>query len=278
MQIIDAHHHLWDRGRFIYSWLKERPPIDRDYLLRDYEEAIQGSGVVKSVFVQAGVDEPFAMQEARWALSMAQGSGPVAGVVAWAPVERPDLEDYLEKLGEDDHLKGIRRLIQGEADDFCARPEFVAGVEKVAARGLSFDLCIYHPQLAAAVELVRQVPQASFVLDHIGKPGIKEGLMEPWSRQIGELAQLDNVVCKLSGLVTEADLDNWTPQDLRPYIERVVEVFGYDRLMFGSDWPVSTLAASYDRWLEVVYQALEGASQAEKEQVLQGTAARFYQL
>ena len=278
MQIIDAHHHLWERGRFAYSWLKELPAIDRDYLIRDYEEAIQTSGVVKSVFVQAGVDERFAIQEARWVLSMAEGSGPVEGVVAWAPVERPDLEEYLEKLGEHDKLKGIRRLIQGESRDFCARPEFVSGVAKVAERGLSFDLCIYHPQLAAAIDLARRVPQASFVLDHIGKPGIKDGSTEPWSTQIGELAGLDNVVCKLSGMVTEADWEEWTPRDLRPYIERVVDVFGYDRLMFGSDWPVSTLAAEYGRWVEVVQEALAGASEEDRRQVLWRTAARFYRL
>jgi len=279
VEIIDAHHHLWDRGRFKYGWLKEYPAIDRDFLLRDYQEAIRDCGVVKSVHVQAGVDEQFGLQETRWILSMADMGGPVAGVVGWAPVERDDLEDFLEKLGSHPRLKGIRRLIQGEPDPgFCARPEFVAGVRKLGARSLSFDLCIYHPQLPAAIELARQVPEVQFVLDHIGKPNIREGVLEPWKTHIRELAALENVVCKVSGVATEADWQQWTPQDLRPYLEHVIEVFGFDRLMFGSDWPVCTLAAGYRRWLEVVQEAVRQASAAEQRQLFWETAARFYRL
>ena len=278
MEIIDAHHHLWDRGRFTYSWLKQVPAIDRDYILRDYEEVVKGTGVTRSVHVQAEVDPLYGIQETRWILSMAEPEGPIAGVVGWAPIEQPGLEAFLKSLGTHPKLKGIRRLIQSEADArFCARPEFVAGVRCLAPLGLSFDLCIFHPQLAAAIELVRQVPEVSFVLDHIGKPAIRDRLLEPWKTQLRELAALPNVWCKVSGMATEAGPD-WQPADLRPYLDHVVDCFGFSRLMWGSDWPVCTLATEYRRWLDFVRDAVKGVGEAEQRQLFGGTAAAFYRL
>ena len=276
--IIDAHHHLWDKSRFNYSWLAQVPDIDRNFLIADYEESIRGTGVVKSVFVQADVDPQFALQETRWVLSLAEAATPIEGVVAWAPVEDPALDDYLEKVGEHPQLKGFRRLIQTEDSDFCTRPEFVAGVRRLAALGYSFDLCIYHPQLTAAIELVRQVPEMSFVLDHVGKPDIAAGTIQPWKEQLLELAAMPNTCCKISGMVTEADPKNWTAQTLRPYIDSAIEAFGFERVMFGSDWPVCLLGASYSQWLETVFAAVEGASEAEREHLFCATAARFYRL
>ncbi len=280
MQIIDAHHHLWDRSRFSYSWLAQVSEIDRDFLIADYEESIAGTGVVKSVHVQADVDAEFALQETRWVLSIADDErSPVEAVVAWAPVESDELESYLDRLGTHAKLKGVRRLIQSEADiDFCKSPEFVSGVRKLAARGLSFDLCLYHPQLAAAIELVKQVPEMSFVLDHIGKPDIKSQLFSPWKEQIQELASLPNICSKISGMVTEADLRAWKPQDLRPYMDCVIEAFGFERVMFGSDWPVALQGVKYDRWLEVVQDAVLRASALEQEQLFYETAASFYRM
>ncbi|MBM3279786.1 MAG: amidohydrolase [Candidatus Handelsmanbacteria bacterium] len=279
MEIIDAHHHLWDRGRFSYRWLSQVPAIDRDYILKDYQEVISGTGVGQSIHVQAEVDPLYGIQETRWVLSMADAGGPIAGVVGWAPIEEPGLPEFLEKLGTHPRLKGIRRLIQSEKDvRFCARPEFVAGVRRLAPLNLSFDLCIYHPQLGAAIELVRQVPEVNFVLDHIGKPGIKDRLLEPWKTQLRELAYLPNVWCKVSGVATEAEWAAWTPADQRPYLDHVIDCFGFSRLMWGSDWPVCTLAVEYRRWLETVQEVVRGASQAEREQLFRGTAATFYRL
>lgn len=279
MEIIDAHHHLWDRARFGYAWLKQVPALDRDFLLRDYQQAIAGTGVVKSVHVQADVDPEYGIQETRWLLSMVEAGGPVAGVVAWAPVERPELGEFLDRLGTHPALKGVRRLIQGEADPgFCARPEFAAGVRALAARGLSFDLCVYHHQLPAVIQLVRQVPEASFVLDHIGKPDIRGQALEPWRTHLRELAALDNVVCKVSGVATEAHWERWTAADVRPYLDQVIAAFGFGRLMFGSDWPVSTLAVDYRRWLDLVREVVREASAAEQRQLFWETAARFYRL
>ena len=279
MEIIDAHHHLWERGRFRYSWLRGFPALDRDYLLHDFEQVARECGVARSVFVQADTDPAFGLQETKWALSLAQAGPTIAGVVGWAPVGADDLEDFLEKLGTHPLLKGVRRLIQGEPDpDFCTRPGFVAGVRCLAQRGLSFDLCVYHRQLPAVIRLVRQVPEASFVLDHAGKPGIATGQIEPWKSHIRELAGLENVVCKVSGMVTEAEWGTWKAADLRPYLEQVVQAFGFGRVMFGSDWPVSTLAADYRRWLETVQEAVRDATSREQEQLFSGTATRFYRL
>ena len=278
--IIDAHHHLWDRGRFRYSWLHQTPNIDRDYLLRDYESVIAGTGVVQSVHVQADVDEPWALQETNWLLSIADGVGPVTAVVGWAPVERAaELESFLEEQGEHLRLKGYRRLIQSEDDpDFAARDEFVQGVRRLGEGGLSFDLCVYHHQLPAVVKLARQTPDTMLVLDHIGKPDIRAGQLDPWRDHMRELAAMGNVYCKLSGMTTEADQNSWTIDDLRPYAEAVIDAFGFSRLMFGSDWPVSTQAVSYQQWVATVMELVSGASSGELDALLRGTATRFYRL
>lgn len=280
LDIVDAHHHLWDRGRFRYSWLSQAPAIDRDHLLPDYESVIAGSGVVRSVHVQADVDEQWALQETNWLLSMADGAGPVTAVVGWAPVERPEeLEKFLEQQGDNPWLKGFRRLLQGESDDgFAAREEFVGGVRRLGKSGFSFDLCIYHHQLPAVIELARQVPDTPLVLDHIGKPDIRSGRLDPWQQNIGELAAMDHVYCKMSGMTTEADFAAWTVDDLRPYADTIIDAFGFSRLMFGSDWPVSTQAVDYQRWLDTVSELTSGASAGERDALMRGTATRFYRL
>ena len=279
MAIIDAHHHLWERGRFSYPWLRGNPVLDRDFLLREYTRLSAAAGVTHSVFVQAETEPCHGLQEARWALSMVSAEGPVTGVVAWAPVESNALEQHLDQLGDDPGLKGIRRLLQGEPDPrFCVRPEFVAGARHVAARELVLDICVYHHQLPAVIELVDAVPHGHFVLDHIGKPAIRSAQLEPWATHIRALAERDNVSCKLSGVATEADWECWSVADLQPYIETVIEAFGYRRLMFGSDWPVSTQAVSYARWLEIVEQALLPAGSEARAQVMAGTAAAVYGL
>lgn len=199
--------------------------------------------------------------------------------MAWAPVERPDLEEHLEKLGSHPRLKGVRRLIQGEGDpDFCARPEFVAGVRRLGEVGLSFDVCVYHHQLPAVVRLARAAPDTPMVLDHIGKPAIADGQLTPWRDHIAELASMDHVWCKLSGLVTEARWEEWSSADLQPYADAVIEAFGYERLMFGSDWPVCTLASEYAAWLAAVRELTGGAARNELAWLFAGAAERFYRL
>ena len=187
--------------------------------------------------------------------------------------------DALDRLAEIPEVKGVRRMIQLEPDlEFCVRPEFVRGVQLLERYGLSFDICISHIQMANTIELVRQCPNVQFVLDHIGKPDIAAGLMEPWKAELAELARIPNVRCKLSGTVTEADHEGWTPNDLRPYIDHVVESFGFDRVMFGGDWPVVLLAAPYTRWVETLESALSGSSEDELRMVFRDNAIEFYRL
>jgi L-fuconolactonase len=278
-KIVDAHHHLCDRGRFRYQWLADRSTIHRDFLPRDYAQAIEDTDVDRSVHVQADVDECFALQETRWVLKSADDEGPVEAVVGWAPVEKKDdLSKYLDDLGEHPRLKGFRRLIQGESADFAARDELIEGVRALGERGYSFDVCIRHHQLASVVELARECPQTAIVLDHVGKPDIAKGELEPWTHDLKQLASLQHVYCKLSGMVTEADWSCWTVDQLKPFAQVVIDAFGFDRLMFGSDWPVSTLAADYKRWLYVVDELIEGATGDQQCALFEGTATSFYRL
>jgi L-fuconolactonase len=181
-------------------------------------------------------------------------------------------------LAEDTLVKGIRRLIQGEDIDFCIQPNFMNGVKTLARYGLSFDICIFHPQLANAIRLVEQCPNVQFILDHIGKPDIKNQLFEPWKQEIKILAEFPNVYCKISGLVTEANHENWTPADLQPYIEHVIDCFGFDRVIYGSDWPVSTLASDYLLWVRTLQEAVSESTPEELKKLFHDNAIKFYRL
>jgi L-fuconolactonase len=198
--------------------------------------------------------------------------------VAFAPLEKGAAAgDALARLAANPLVKGVRRLIQSEADpEFCVKPDFVRGVRSLAAHGLSFDLCLRHPQLAAALRLVRQCPDVRFVLDHLGKPEIRSGRLEPWRAELRELSRRENVWCKLSGLVTEADHAGWKPADLRPYLDHAIGCFGLDRVMFGGDWPVSTLATDYPRWVAALDEALRGCTPDEAQRVYVRNAERCY--
>jgi L-fuconolactonase len=219
------------------------------------------------------------LKETAWVTSLAAVEPRIRGIVAWAPLEEGrQVAPFVEKLAEDTLVKGIRRLIQGESVDFCIQPNFVNGVKTLARYGLSFDLCIFHPQLANAIRLVEQCPNIQFILDHIGKPDIKNQLFEPWKQEIKTLAEFPNVYCKISGLVTETDHENWTPADLQPYIEHVINCFGFDRVIYGSDWPVSTLASKYPRWVQTLQEAVSGCTPEELKKLFYDNAIKFYRL
>ena len=200
--------------------------------------------------------------------------------MAWAPLELGDgARSSLEKMAANPRIKGVRRIIQFEPDqNFCLRPAFVHGVQLLSEYHFSFDICINHNQLANTIRLVQQCPDTSFVLDHIGKPDIKNGLLDPWREQIAELARIPNVVCKISGLATEADNDHWTKAQLRPYINHVIDCFGFERVMFGGDWPVATEATDCPRWVETLLWAVAGCSEIELTHLFRDTASRFYHL
>jgi len=232
------------------------------------------------VFVQCDTHPDDGLKETAWVTDLATRVEPrIQGIVAWAPLEEGEqVAPFVEKLAENPLVKGIRRLIQSESVDFCVQSDFVNGVKTLSRYGLSFDICIFHPQLANAIRLVEQCPHVQFILDHIGKPDIKNQLFDPWKQEIQTLAALPNVHCKISGLVTEADFEAWTPADLQPYIEHIITCFGFARVIYGSDWPVSTQASEYPRWVQALREAVSGCSPEELNNLFRDNAIKFYRL
>ena len=279
MQIVDTHQHLWDPDLFRYSWLKSVPSLDRPFRFPDYLEATQGLNVIKSVHLEADVDEPFMLDETRYVLALAgQRDNPLAGIVACARPEREDFRAYLDKIVGHAKLKGIRRVLHTQPDDAGQGKTFVRNISALADYGLSFDLCVLARQLPIAINLASMCTDVMFILDHCGVPQVKEKQLDPWRSHIAEIAKLPNVHCKVSGLVAYADPARWTEDDLRPYVEHVISCFGWDRVLFGSDWPVCTLAASYKRWVEALLSITRNAGASNQKKLFHDNAIRVYRL
>ena len=275
--IIDSHLHLWDPQRLSYPWLFD--PLDRPFLPADFQAASAGVDIEALVFLECAAETRLAFDEAQQVLAWAKEEPRIAAMVCNAALEQGDaVRADLERLAATDKVRGIRRIYQDEPDpEFCLRPDFVTGVRALADYGLSFDLCLKHPQLLATIGLVDACPNVSMVLDHIAKPGIAAGLMQPWADQMRDLARRENVVCKLSGVATEAAAD-WTRDTLRPYMEVALECFGPSRIMFGGDWPVSTLRLTYPGWVALVDEVIADLSEAEQRQIYCDTARAFYRI
>jgi len=279
--IVDTHLHIWDTANLRYPWLADVPRLNQSFLPDDYRKAMQGIRIEKMVFVQCECDFSQFKNEVAWVTEQARKEPRIRGIVAWAPLEKGKaVRDDLSELAGNPLVKGIRRIIQFEDDPaFCLHPDFVTGVRMLADFGMHFEICIKgDEQFKNTIELVRQCPEVPFILDHIGKPYIKEKIIELWGQYLKTLAGLPNTWCKMSGLVNEADWVNWTAADLKPYIEHVFECFGFDRVMFGGDWPVCTLAADCRQWLATLREALEGCSQTQKEKIFKTNAEKFYRL
>ena len=277
--IVDTHVHLWHPKQLRYPWLKDVPNLNKPFLLQDYSDAHQDLKIESIVFVQCDTHPDDGFKETSWVTSLAIVEPRIKGIVAWAPLEEGEqVAPFVEKLAEESLVKGIRRLIQSEDIDFCIQPNFVNGVKTLSKFNLSFDLCIFHPQLSNTISLVEQCPHVQFILDHIGKPDIKNQLFDPWKQDIKRLASFENVYCKISGLVTEADHNLWTPEDIQPYIDHVIEAFSFDRVIYGSDWPVSTLATDYPRWVQTLTDAVAGCSTDELNKLFHDNAKEFYRL
>ena len=279
--IIDSHLHVWDTRILEYPWLSEIAALNRPFLITDYREATADLDIEAMVFMQCEAVPSQALAEAEWVAKLARNEEPrIKTIIPWAPIERgEECASFLQVIQKIPQVKGVRRLIQSEADpEFCLQPEFIAGLRILSEYDLSFDICISHIQLANSIRMVQSCPEVQFVIDHIAKPDIKNGVRDPWRREIMELSHLDNVVCKVSGLVTEADVQRWTVGDLRPYIEHVIECFGGDRVMFGGDWPVCTLAASYKGWYEALAEILIDYSAEEQRKLFRDNAARVYRI
>lgn len=277
-RIVDAHHHVWDLGVRDQDWITgpRLAPLRRNFTMEELRPQAEAVGVRASVLVQT-VCVP---QETPEFLALAEADPLVAGVVGWTDLTAPDVADALAALREGaggGYLVGIRHQVQSEPDPrWLCRPEVLRGLAAVAEAGLAYDLVVAPEQLPAAVAAARAVPGLDFVLDHLGKPRIAEGRREPWAAWAARLAALPNTSCKLSGMVTEADWRRWSLADLRPYADTVLEAFGPDRLMFGSDWPVCLLAADYQQVFEAARDLTRELSPADREAVFSGTAARVY--
>ena len=278
--IVDSHVHLADPKRFGYAWTKNAPSLNRTVLPQDLTKAAAPVQVDQIVFVEVDVDHPQHVAEAAWIQSLAQADPRVKGMVAALPLEKGKAaQAELDKLRQNKILRGIRRLIQNQADpDFCIQPKFIEGLKLLSAHDLVFDICIFHHHLPNAIKMVRQCPEVRFILDHIGKPAIKAGVMDPWRKDLKELASLPNVHCKISGVTTEADHKNWTREQLKPYIAHTIDVFGFDRVMYGGDWHVLELAGTYPQWVEIVDWVVDSATPAEKRKLFRDNAIRFYRL
>ncbi len=276
--IIDSHQHFWQHGQpFDYSWqdAEELAPIRRDFMPEDLEPLIRQVGVDRTVFVQTQHDTA----ENRWALDLADKHDFIAGVVGWVDLASEQCEEQLLEFRQHPKFVGIRHITQDEPDDnFIVRPDVIRGLKVLQKHGVPFDLLFYVRHLRHAATLARELPELPMVIDHLAKPRIKDGALAEWIADFLAAAAFPNVYCKLSGMVTEADWQNWKPADLRPWVDAALEHFGPQRCMFGSDWPVCELAATYDQVYSALVEVLGPLGESESAAIFGTTAAQFYGL
>ena len=278
--ILDSHHHLWDTAVVDYSLFQTIERLNRPFTAAEFEGEAAPLGIAQSICVEAASAGADGRLETEWLLAEANRSERIIALVAWAPLEQPDLVAHLDWLATLDRkpIVGVRRSFEFEPDDFPSTPAVVEGARVAGERGLAVDLVLFSRSLAATTVLVESCPQTQFVLDHLGKPPIREGRFEPWAGQLRELARLPNIVCKLSGLATEADRTNWGIDDLRPYVEQAFDCFGSERMLFGTDWPVVELAGGAGRWLAAARELLAELDKFAQAAVFGENARRIYGL
>ena len=273
---IDSHQHFWRYDTARDAWITDSMAVlKRDFLPEHLAAELAANGFDASIAVQADQSE----NETMFLLDLAEKNERVAGVVGWVDLLSPRLAENLEYFSHFSKLRGFRHIAQAEPDDrFLVREDFLKAVAQLRPFGFTYDILIYPKQLPAAIELAARLPEQRFVIDHLAKPQIKAGKTAPWAAQMREIAQNRNVFCKISGLVTEADWKHWKPDDFKPYLDVVFDAFAADRLMFGSDWPVCLLAATYRQVNQLMEEYVKGYSEADKEKFFGGNAARFYEL
>jgi L-fuconolactonase len=270
---LDAHQHFWKFNPSEYSWMQPDWPIRRDFLPPDLHPLLMQTGFEGSIAVQARQS----MEETDWLLDLANEQPFIKAVVGWVDLRSERVEEELARLASHATFAGVRHVVQDEPDDrFMDGTDFRRGIGKLTQFNLTYDLLVFARQLSAAIRLVSCFPEQRFVLDHMGKPDIKQGTISPWREQLIELGKHPNVMCKISGLVTEANWHNWTKAEFQPFLEVALEAFGMSRLMFGSDWPVCLLAGSYAQVFGLVQDFLTSLSIEAKAQIFGGNAERFY--
>lgn len=274
--IVDSHHHFWRYDPVEYGWISDSMrALRRDFLPADLRREVEAAGVDGVVSVQASQT----LSETRALLAHARGNDFIRGVVGWVPLVDPAVRGTLEELAQDPWLRACRHVLQDEPDDeYMLRRDFNDGVRAVTAAGLVYDILIFERHLPQTLEFVDRHPDQVFVLDHIGKPRIRDGSFGAWRAAIRDLARRPNLYCKLSGMATEADWERWSEAELARYMDAVLDAFGPRRLMYGSDWPVCLVAVGYARWFELVAGFAARLSADERDRVLGGTAAEAYRL
>jgi len=274
--IVDSHQHFWRVGRFDYPWMTpEVGVLCRDYLPPDLVPPLEQNGVGKTILVQASNS----LEETRWLLQLAEQNSFIAGVVGWVDLTADGFVDQLDEFIAHPKFKGVRHLVESEPqDDWLTQPGVLANLRTLAGRGVAYDLLVHTRHLQQALTVALSCPELRLVVDHLAKPPIARGEIDDWSRGLRELGSQSNVSCKLSGLVTEADRTNWRVEDLTPYVDLALEVFGPRRLMFGSDWPVCLLAGSYDRVQEAAQAMLAQLSEEDRRRIFAANAAEFYRI
>jgi L-fuconolactonase len=273
---IDAHQHFWQYDAERYGWISEEMRrIRRDFMPEDLQPILTANGMDGAVLVQVHQTEA----ENDFFLSLAEKNDFIKGVVGWVDFQADNIEERLEFWSSFYKLKGFRHIVQAEADeDFLLRKNFRRGIEALSKTRFAYDVLVVHSQLPAVVKFVQQHPNQRFVLDHLGKPDIKNGLLEPWATQIKALSWSENVSCKISGMVTEANWRNWSAETFKPYLDTVTEAFGTERLMFGSDWPVCLVAGEYEEVKSLADNYFASFSKTERAAIFGENAAEFYEL
>jgi len=272
---IDSHQHFWKYDPIRYSWIDENIAIlRRDFLPEHLNPILKKNNMDGCIAIQADQSE----HETTFLLDCAQNDDLVKGVVGWLDLCSETIEDRLTHFSKNKKLVGLRHIVQEEPDDFMLRADFQHGISKLKQFGLVYDILLYPTQLRAAIELVQKFPEQAFIVDHIAKPYIKNGEIKKWKQEIEELAQAPNVHCKISGMVTEADWKGWKIKDFKSYLDVVFNAFGTDRILYGSDWPVCTLAAEYQEQLNIIETYISLFSEEEKEKIMGSNAIRFYNL
>lgn len=278
MPIIDTHQHLWDVDRFAYSWCASVPALNRSFLPADYAASTAETDIVASVFVEADVDRPHALDETAWISELAAAPGsPIAAIVAAARPEEDDFEQRLSALQKFPLVRGVRRVLHAAPDELAQTPVFAQNLQKLARFGYSYDLCVSAAQLPIARKLIQDCPDTQFILDHCGNPRPFEALHQ-WKAELAEIALLPNVVCKLSGVVVNCLPQDWSVEVLKKPVDHVFKVFGPDRILWGSDWPVCTLAAGLKTWLDAAQHLTADLDEAERSKIFYENARRVYRL
>lgn len=273
MEKVDSHQHFWKFDPVRDNWItEEMEVIAHDFLPSDLEPLLHENGLSACIAVQADQSE----KETVFLLNLAKENAFIKAVVGWVDLCSPQLPVRLEYFNKFKNLKGFRHIVQAEPIGFMLRPEFRQGISALSRYGYTYDILIYPHQIPDAIELVKSHPEQAFVLDHLAKPDIKNAEIKTWAKQMEQLASFGNLYCKLSGMLTEADLQNWKEEDIQPYMDQALELFGAKRLMFGSDWPVCKLAADYGQVCQVVADYLQKLSLSEQEMIWGKNAAEFY--